>query len=252
MNNWHLKNKKAVITGATRGIGREIALEFLNLGAIVIGSARNDLHPSDLFPKNLNENFFLFKSDVTDKSNQLELFDFVKTKFGSLDILINNAGTNIRKKTNEYTDDEFDYLFELNYKSVFDLCKLFYPMLSESENASIVNIGSIAGSRVVSSGSIYASAKAALSHLTRYMAVEWATDGIRVNAIEPWYIETPLVEPIISNPEIFNRIIERTPLKRIGKPQEVSSLAAFLCMQGAAYITGQCITIDGGASCQIL
>jgi len=249
---WNLLNKKAVITGATRGIVREIASEFLNLGAIIIAVARDTTNAINLLTKEHLNNIYFFDADVTQKQHQRLLLDFVISKFCSIDFLINNAGTNIRKKTIDYTDEELDYLFNLNYKSVHQLCKLFYPLLCQSNSDSIVNLGSIAGSRVISSGSVYAPAKAGLSHLTRYLAVEWAENRIRVNAIEPWYIETPLVEPIINNPELFGRIIERTPLGRIGKPQEVATLAAFLCMQGAGYITGQCITVDGVASCKTL
>ena len=135
---------------------------------------------------------------------------------------------------------------ELNAKSVFEMCRLFYPLLKQSSNASIVNIASVAGLTSVRTGSPYAMSKAAIIHLTKYLSVEWASDGIRVNAIAPWYIKTPLSEPVLKKQEYLDAIINQTPMKRIGEAEEVASLAAFLSMSVSSYITGECIAVDGG------
>lgn len=249
---WRLDNKTAVITGATKGIGKAILEEFIGLGAYCIAVARNENELVELAAQFPSGSFCYFSADLSKSSSRKDFCDFVSSKFTKIDILVNNAGTNIRKKTIEYNDSEFDYLFELNFKAAFELSKSLYFLLKQSGNASIVNISSISASRIVRSGAIYASAKAALSHLTRYLAAEWAPDGIRSNAIEPWYINTPLVQSIFEDKEKYNRIIERTPMARIGKPEEIASLAAYLSMDKSSYITGQTISVDGGASCLLL
>ncbi|HEX8153084.1 MAG TPA: SDR family oxidoreductase, partial [Thermoanaerobaculia bacterium] len=163
-----------------------------------------------------------------------------------LDILVNNAGTNIRRKAVEYTDDEYEFIRKTNMDSVFELCRLAYPLLKASGAASVVNVVSIAAERVLGTGAPYAMTKAAVAHLTRALAYEWARDGVRVNAVAPWYIRTPLAQPVLDDPARLGAILARTPAGRIGEPEEVAGLAAFLCMPAAAYITGQVIAVDGG------
>lgn len=249
---WSLEGKSALITGGTKGIGKAIAQEFVSLGAfvIIVGRSKDTV---DASVSSLGtDKSFGFIADVSQSEERTRLADFVLAEFTKLDILVNNAGTNIRKQTMNYDEAEYNYLFDINYKSAFELCRLFYPLLKNSGNASIINISSTAASNIVSSGAIYASAKAALTHLSRYLAVEWAKDGIRVNSIEPWYIDTPLVKSVFEDKEKFEKIISKTPLGRIGKPEEVASLAAFLAMDKSSYITGQSISIDGGAACFML
>lgn len=247
-NRWTLEGKKALITGATRGIGKAVAGEFLNLGAEVFLISRNE---SDI--KNLTREYSEFgkraggmKCDVTDKDDREKLFEKIKSDWKSLDILVNNAGTNTRKRTLENSEKDFDELLNLNLKSAFELSKMFHPLLKKSGNASIINITSVAGIVSVGTGSPYAISKAALNQLTKYLSVEWADDGIRVNAVAPWYIKTPLSGPVMNDPKKLNLILSRTPMKRIGEPSEVAAAAAFLCMNAASYITGECLAVDGG------
>lgn len=246
--NWNLFEKKVLVTGGTKGIGRAITEEFLELGAEVIVCGRDNDNFISMFDEIKNSKLKFFKADVSIENDRKALIEFVAVEFGSLDVLVNNAGTNIRKRTMDYTDEEFRFLLETNLISVFDLCKLAYPILKASGKASIVNISSVAASGVVRTGSPYAAGKAGVSHLTKYLAVEWAADGIRANAIEPWYIRTPLTEPVLSNEKAMAKIKDKTPMGRIGEAAEIAGVAAFLCMPGAGYVTGQCIQVDGGAS----
>ena len=245
---WNLKNKKALVTGATRGIGRAVVEEFLKLGAEVFIVSRNQKDIDELINVKRDEghNIYGMKCDVSESKERKRLIEMIKEKWGKLDILVNNAGTNTRKKTLENTEKQFDDLIDLNMRSVFELCRMLHPLLKKSDDATIVNIVSVAGITSVGTGSPYAISKAAIIHFTKYLAVEWAGDSIRVNAVAPWYIRTSLTEPVLKNPEYLKAVLDRTPMKRIGEPEEVAAAVAFLSMPSASYITGECIAVDGG------
>jgi len=233
-NRWNLEEKKALVTGASRGIGKAIVSELESLGADVFSVSRSHSGSKGM------------KCDVTKPEDRHKLLNEIHSKWGKLDILINNAGTNNRKQILESTREHYDNLVDLNMTSVFELCRLFHPMLKKSGSASIVNIVSVAGFTHVGTGVTYAMTKSAITQLTRYLAVEWAKDNIRVNAVAPWYIRTPLTEKIVTNKESLEKIMARTPMKRVGEPEEVASAVAFLSMRAASYITGECIAVDGG------
>ncbi len=233
-NRWKLDGMKALVTGASRGIGKAIAEELGELGAKVFSVSRNFSGTNGI------------RSDVTKNTGRKMLFDELGSKWGKLDILVNNAGTNNRRQINESTEADYRELTDLNMDSVYEMCRMFYPLLKKSGSAAIVNIVSVAGFTSVGTGATYAMTKAAVTQLTRYLSVEWAKDNIRVNAVAPWYIKTPLTEKYLANPEFLSRVHSRTPLKRVGEPSEVAAAAAFLAMPAASYITGECISVDGG------
>ncbi len=252
-NKWTLANKFALITGATKGIGRAIAKEFaaFNSNLILVSRNLSEIESLIVELQDLNQNqsqYLPFQADLSSDLDRAKLSGFVSDNFKSLDILVNNVGTNIRKQTIEFSSDDFDFIINTNLKSAFELSKSLYPILKASGSASIINIGSIAGDSVVLTGAPYAASKAGLAHLSEYLAVEWAKDGIRVNCVEPWYIHTPLTDSVINNPEKLSKIIERTPMGRVGLPEEIASLVAFLAMPASSYISGQCIIADGAAN----
>ena len=247
-NRWTLKNKKALITGATRGIGKAITEEFLSLGAEVFIVSRNENDIKADLEKYTKEGHKAdgMKCDVTDAGDRKKLNGKILEISDRLDILVNNAGSNNRKSTLENSEEDFDYISSLNMKSVFELCKIFHPMLKNSGSGSIVNIVSVAGFTSVGTGSPYAVSKAGIIHFTKYLAVEWAKDNIRANSVAPWYIRTSLTEPVLNKKEYLEGVLARTPMKRVGEPEEVAAAVAFLSMPAASYITGECIAVDGG------
>lgn len=245
---WSLKNKRALITGATRGIGKAIAEEFIGLGAdiFIISRDEKDIVKEVVRYTREHQKIEGMKCDVTNERDRKKLFDKINRLWGGLDILVNNAGTNTRKGTLENTSADYDKIMDLNVKSVFELCKLFYPLLKKSAEPSIVNIVSVAGMTSVGTGSPYAISKAGIIQFSKYLAVEWAGDGIRVNSVAPWYIKTSLTEPVLKKPEYNKSVLSRTPMGRVGEPYEVASVAAFLAMTASSYVTGECISVDGG------
>lgn len=247
-SHWTLQNKNALITGGTRGIGKAIAEELLSLGAYVfiIGRGKKDFDETLIELKEKGYKIAGKLSDITDSEQRKELFDDIEKKWSKLDILINNAGRNNRLKTLETSEEDLKDLMGINMISFYEMSKLFHPMLKKSGNGAIVNISSVAGTISVGTGSSYAMTKGGINQLTRYLAVEWAKDNIRVNAIAPWYIRTALTEPLLKKEEYLSRVLSRTPMKRVGETSEVASAVAFLCMQASSYITGEVIAVDGG------
>jgi Tropinone reductase 1 len=246
---WNLSGKKALITGATKGIGKAIAEEFLRLGAELFIVARNEKE-MDLCLASWKQKGWKAQgvaADVSLKTGRQHVFTAIEKQWNGLDVLVNNVGTNIRKKVLEYSDDEYEKLMTTNMTSAFEMCRRAHPFLKKSNTASIVNIASVAGLTALRTGAIYAMSKAALIQLTRNLALEWAPD-VRINAVAPWYIRTPMAEVVLKNPEYLSSVLSRTPMQRIGEPEEVAAVVAFLCMPASSYVTGECIAVDGGFS----
>ena len=251
---WNLKNKTALVTGGTKGIGKSTVKEFLSLGAKVIFTSRNkhDINAiTKEFSKDRNEVYGLV-SDVSKEEDLQSLKDFAEEKFNHLDILVNNAGINIRKAALDYTEAEYQKIIQINLTAPFLLSRLLHDLLKKSSHASIINVASIAARQDVRSGAPYGMAKAGLLQQTRNLAVEWAPEHIRVNAVSPWYTETPLTVSVLENKEKFKKIKDCTPMNRIAQPEEMANVITFLAMDKSSYITGQNIIVDGGMSISAL
>lgn len=245
-NPWRLEGRLCLVTGASKGIGRQIVREFISLGATVIACAR-DLGPLRSTLAGSASSWVGVEADVTDPATVQRLGMAIEERGGRLHALVNNAGRNIRKETLEYTEDDFEAILDLNLRAAWRLVVRLHPFLVAAGGASVINIGSVASDRAVRpSTAAYAASKGGLDALTTYLSAQWAPQNIRVNTVAPWYVRTPLAEPILSDPAKLEPILARTPLGRIGEPEDVARAVAFLAMPASGWITGIRLPVDGG------
>jgi len=247
---WRLDGQRALVTGASKGIGAAIAAILLERGAQVWLVARGEQQLQQ-YAEQLRQQFgadsvMATAVDCVDSEQRASLCDQINEHWGGLNCLINNVGSNIRLPAIDYSSDVYRHLFATNLDSAFFLTKTCYPWLRDSDNGAVVNVASVAGLAHMRSGVIYGMTKAAMLQMTRNLAVEWATDGIRVNAIAPWYTDTPLAQQVLQDDDYRQAVLARTPMKRIASAEEMAASVAFLCMPAAGYITGQCLSVDGG------
>ncbi|KVH92298.1 Glucose/ribitol dehydrogenase [Cynara cardunculus var. scolymus] len=229
LTRWSLVGMTALVTGGTRGIGYAVVEELAELGAVVHTCSRNE-------------------SELNQRLQEWSVKGFIVT--GSV-CDINNVGMNYPKPTTEYTAEDYSMIMATNLESGFHISQLAHPFLKASGVGNIVFISSVAGLVHASVGSTYSITKGAINQLTKNLACEWAGDKIRTNSVAPWFVKTSLIEQLISmevleEKKFTSDVESRTPMKRFGEANEVSSLVAFLCLPAASYIIGQTIAVDGG------
>ena len=242
MTGWDLHGKRALVTGGTKGIGRAIAEELAQLGAHVTIVART---ASDVAAAAAAIHGDGIVADVATERAKI-----VAAIAGPLHVLVHNTGTNVRKPLVHYDDATWERILATNLTSAILLSRDLHPRLREASGASVIHVGSVAGQLALPTGVAYAASKAGLAQAARTLALEWARDQIRVNTVAPWYTRTPLAQPVLDRPEVLAAIEARTPLGRIAEPREVAAAVAFLALPVASYITGQCLSVDGGMSIQ--
>jgi Tropinone reductase 1 len=247
---WRLDGHAALVTGASKGIGFATARELAGLGADLLLVARDGIRleqaRGELAEEFPARTILACEADLGEAEQRLEVFDWIADLDARLSLLVNNVGGNVSRPTLDYALEEVRALVETNLLSAFEMCRLAHPHLAEHGNAAIVNVGSVSGITHVRPGAPYGFTKAALHQLTRNHAVEWADDGIRVNAVAPWYVRTQRTEGPLADTDYLEEVLERTPMGRIGEPDEVASVIAFLCLPASSYVTGECIAVDGG------
>ncbi len=245
--NMTLSKKHAVVSGGSRGIGRAIALELARQGANVAilyagnAEAANETCES---AKALGVEALALRCDVSQYSAVEEAIQQVKLDFGKIDILVNNAGINRDALLLTMKPEDFDAVLDTNLKGAFYLIKQVYPIMMRARWGRIINISSVAGITGNAGQANYASAKAGLIGLTKTVAKELAGRGVTCNAIAPGFIATDMTDKL---PEkIKEAALSTIPMKRMGAPEDIAALTAFLAGDGAGYLTGQVIQVDGG------
>lgn len=249
---WSLHGMTALVTGATRGIGHAIVEELAEFGAAVHICARNQDDINKCLKEWKVKGFNVTGSvcDLQCSDQRTRLMEIVSSTFhGKLNILVNNAATIITKKIIDYSAEDISTIMGTNFESIYHLCQLAHPLLKESGYGNIVFISSVAGLKALPVFSVYAASKGAINQFTKNLALEWAKDNIRANAVAPGPVMTKLLESITNScggDEAVDGIVSQTIVGRMGEPKEISALVAFLCLPAASYITGQIICADGG------
>jgi len=254
MNPFDLKGKAALVTGGNGGIGLGMAQGLAHAGAKVAIAGR-DAGKNAAALKQLGAGAFAIAADVTDERACRGMVDEAAAKLGRLDILINNAGINIRKRPEEYRLDEWHRVLEANLTSAFVASQAAYPHLQRDKGGTkggkIVNIGSMMSLFGAAFVAPYGASKGGIVQLTRALACAWAKDNIQVNAVLPGWIDTALTRRARQEVEgLHDRVLARTPAGRWGVPEDLAGIAVFLCSSGSDFVTGTAIPVDGGYAVQ--
>jgi len=239
-----LSGRVAVVIGATSGLGRAIAIGLAEHGAQVVPTGRRRQQVDEVCC--LVGTTVRLVTDVTDRGSIEALRDAVLAAFGRVDILVNAAGYTLKQPAVEIREDQWTGIFDTNLNGALRACQVFYDPLKASGKGRVINIASLSSFLAFRDVAAYSASKTALLSLTRSLACEWACDGIPVNAIVPGVFPTEMNKALIQGSERGKELLMRTPMARVGRPEELVGAAVLLASDGASFITGQAIAVDGG------
>lgn len=247
-NGLPLTDRVAVVIGATSGLGRVLAVGLAQHGADVVPSGRrlDSLEQVCREIEAAGRRTLRQGADVRDRESLDILRDGVLDRFGRVDILVNAAGYTFKQPTVTVSEDQWQSLMDTDLTGALRACQSFYRPLRESGRGRVINVASLGSFLAFHEVAAYCAAKTALLSLTRSLACEWARDGISVNAIAPGVFVTDLNRELVSGTTRGQELLMRTPMGRFGKPEELVGLAVLLASDGASFLTGQCIAVDGG------
>ncbi len=243
-----LSSRVAVVIGGTSGIGRAIALGLAEQGADVVPTGRRERHIEEVCSavESLGRRTIRIVTDIRDRASVDNLRDQTLAALGRVDILVNAAGFTFKQPTIKICEEQWSAIFDTNLTGALRACQSFYEPLKASGRGRIINIASLSSFVGFFEVAAYGASKTALLSLTRSLAVEWAQDGISVNAIAPGIFPTEMTNGIVSGTARGQELLLRTPMHRFGNPEELVGAAVLLASDGASFITGQCLTVDGG------
>jgi 2-deoxy-D-gluconate 3-dehydrogenase len=253
MNMFTLSGKVAVVTGGNGGIGLGMARGLAQAGASVVVAGRNAQKSAQAVKEleALGATAVAIDVDVTNEQSCRQLIEDCVSRMGRLDILINNAGTNIRKQPQEYSISEWRQVLDTNLTSAFVCSNAAYPHMKKAAAGKIINIGSMMSIFGASFSSVYAATKGGIVQMARSMASAWAADNIQVNCVLPGWIDTELTQGARRDVQgLHDRVLARTPAGRWGLPGDFSGIAVFLASPASDFVTGTAIPVDGGYSIQ--
>lgn len=253
-----LCSRVALVTGAGAGIGKGCALELARSGAQVLVNDIDEAAGENTVEEitRLGKRASFIRADVSSEAEVTKMAREISNQFGTLHVLVNNAGFNLFKSIADFTPAEWDRLMGVDLKGTFLCTKLLLPLLKKAESASVVNIASVHAHATIASLAAYAAAKGGIVALVRSLAQELGPFGIRVNSVSPGFIDTPLMDRwLASEPDAvatMKRVNGLHPLGRIGTPQDIGQLIVFLASDCSAFITGTDICIDGGLTARLM
>ncbi|SDI45904.1 SDR family NAD(P)-dependent oxidoreductase [Natribacillus halophilus] len=248
-----LKDKVAIVTGGSQGIGQGIAETFANEGAKVVVADVNEEAGRETVQalQNNEAEAFFQPTDVSDETSVMSLMKTAVEKYGGVDILVNNAAINFRKPVHETSLEEWNKLLGINLTGPFLCSKYALPELQNRGGGSIINIASWHAEKTITRLAAYASAKGGLTALTRQMALDYGADQIRVNAVGPSTVDTPLLQKTFESlddpDEAFRQTLDFQPMGRIGTTEDIANACLFLASDESTYVSGQTLMVDGGA-----